>query len=293
MEQVTINITQQTELVNLTVNETTQVVSISAVPEASEVSISVKEVYGADGDKGDKGDAFLYEDFTPEQLESLKVKGDKGDDFVYSDFTPEQLAALKGDKGDDGREVEIQKGATYLQWRYVGDLSWVNLVLLADITGAAGTEIELQKTATHIQWRYIGGSWTNLVSLSDITGPAGTTDYTALTNKPDSLSDINSAEGIKLAGIAENATNYSSKSVTGSITFTNDQSYTTVSIAYVSALSTDKVLVEATNNLEEAAFIGLKLGVLTITEGVGYSVYGAMSDSSTGDLSFNIKLIIL
>ena len=28
--------------------------------------------------KGDKGDAFVYDDFTPEQLEALKVKGDTG-----------------------------------------------------------------------------------------------------------------------------------------------------------------------------------------------------------------------
>lgn len=30
-------------------------------------------------------------------------KGDKGDAFRYEDFTPEQLAALKGEKGDDGK----------------------------------------------------------------------------------------------------------------------------------------------------------------------------------------------
>ena len=30
------------------------------------------------------------------------VKGDKGDAFVYADFTAEQLAALKGEKGDQG-----------------------------------------------------------------------------------------------------------------------------------------------------------------------------------------------
>ena len=34
---------------------------------------------GIQGDKGDTGDPFLYADFTPEQLEALKVKGDKGD----------------------------------------------------------------------------------------------------------------------------------------------------------------------------------------------------------------------
>lgn len=32
-----------------------------------------------DGDKGEKGDPFRYEDFTSQQLENLKVKGDKGD----------------------------------------------------------------------------------------------------------------------------------------------------------------------------------------------------------------------
>lgn len=48
------------------------------------------------GFKGDKGDPFLYSDFTPEQLESLKVKGDP---FLYTDFTPEQI-------------VELQKPAT-------------------------------------------------------------------------------------------------------------------------------------------------------------------------------------
>lgn len=48
--------------------------------------------------KGEKGDAFVYADFTAEQLAALK--GEKGDAFTYSDFTAEQLAALKGEKGD-------------------------------------------------------------------------------------------------------------------------------------------------------------------------------------------------
>lgn len=43
--------------------------------------------------KGDKGDAFTYEDFTPEQL--VKLKGEKGDPFIYSDFTSEQIEGLK------------------------------------------------------------------------------------------------------------------------------------------------------------------------------------------------------
>lgn len=33
-------------------------------------------------------------------------KGDKGDAFTWDDFTPEQIASLKGDKGDPGADAE-------------------------------------------------------------------------------------------------------------------------------------------------------------------------------------------
>lgn len=39
-----------------------------------------------------KGDPFTYADFTPAQLEALKVKGDP---FLYEDFTPSQIAELQ------------------------------------------------------------------------------------------------------------------------------------------------------------------------------------------------------
>ena len=61
--------------------------------------------------KGDKGDPFKYEDFTEEQLASLKgekgdkgEQGEKGEPFRYSDFTQEQLAGLKGEKGEKGEQ---------------------------------------------------------------------------------------------------------------------------------------------------------------------------------------------
>lgn len=53
------------------------------------------EFNGADGKKGEKGDAFTYDDFTPEQLAALK--GEKGD---------------KGDKGEDGKDG--QHGSDYV-----------------------------------------------------------------------------------------------------------------------------------------------------------------------------------
>ena len=64
--------------------------------------IVIGNVKGPKGDRGltgPQGEPFKYEDFTPEQLEALKVKGDKGDKgdaFTYEDFTAEQLESLKG-----------------------------------------------------------------------------------------------------------------------------------------------------------------------------------------------------
>ena len=102
------------------------------------VSESLEGVGAIQGEKGEKGDPFTYEDFTPAQLAALKgekgdpgekgadgtmtfedlteeqkasLKGDKGDKgdtgapFTYDMFTEEQLAALKGEKGEDGSIV--------------------------------------------------------------------------------------------------------------------------------------------------------------------------------------------
>ncbi len=51
------------------------------------------------------------------------LKGDKGDD---------------GDDGDDGREIELSTDSGYIVWRYVGDVSWINLILISDLKGDKG-----------------------------------------------------------------------------------------------------------------------------------------------------------
>lgn len=43
-----------------------------------------------------------------------------------------------GTPGKDGREIEIQNSGTAIQWRYVGDESWTDLVQLSEITGPKG-----------------------------------------------------------------------------------------------------------------------------------------------------------
>ena len=88
------------------------------------------------------------------------------------------ILLLKGNKGDNGTEIELQKTSTHLQWRYVGG-TWANLVALEDLKGNkgdTGANIELQKGTTHLQWRVSGTTtWNNLVSLTDLKGAKGET----------------------------------------------------------------------------------------------------------------------
>jgi len=47
--------------------------------------------------------------------------------------------AQSGVKGDAGTPIEIQNSGTHIQWRYVGDVSWTNIISVAAITGATGS----------------------------------------------------------------------------------------------------------------------------------------------------------
>ena len=123
--------TALTNLVNKAIASNTAVKIVGYVNNVSELPTSGVDIgslygvgadapydyYGWDGNKwtnngqlkGEKGDPFVYSDFTPEQLAALRgpkgeigVQGPKGDPFVYSDFTPEQLAALRGPIGPKG-----------------------------------------------------------------------------------------------------------------------------------------------------------------------------------------------
>lgn len=108
-----------------------------------------KGTNGAKGDKGDKGDTG-----EPGTTTWAGIT-DKPMSFITAAHTHEMseitglLAALDGKAavgsgggggtGTNGREVELQKTATHIQWRYVGDLTWTNLVLLSELKGADST----------------------------------------------------------------------------------------------------------------------------------------------------------
>ena len=54
---------------------------------------------GKDGTNGQNGNDFKFSDFTPSQLNDLKVKGDP---FTFQDLTPAQVALMKGTDGVNG-----------------------------------------------------------------------------------------------------------------------------------------------------------------------------------------------
>lgn len=49
-------------------------------------------------------------------------------------------ASSLGGASTDGREIELRKGTTAIEWRYIGDTTWQTLVPLADITGPQGPQ---------------------------------------------------------------------------------------------------------------------------------------------------------
>ena len=85
----------------------------------------VKGVDYFDGEKGDKGDPFTYEDFTPEQLASLKGdKGDKGDNGIdgkdgADGYTPvKDIDYFDGVNGKSAYQIAVDNGfiGTEAEW---------------------------------------------------------------------------------------------------------------------------------------------------------------------------------
>lgn len=97
------------------------------------------------GPKGEKGDPFRFEDFTEEQLASLKgEKGDTGAAFTYADFTPDQLEALKGAQGEPGTVPAHRWSGTTLAFTDPSG-AWGQAVDLKGPQGAAADEAAIEQ----------------------------------------------------------------------------------------------------------------------------------------------------
>lgn len=102
-------------------------------------------------------------------------------------------AGAPGVNGADGKQVELQQSSDYVQWRYVGDTAWRNLMPLSMITGADGSDgrtVDLQEAGGWIQWRHQGDAqWQNLVSMDEMRGSDGRD------GQPGASVDLRNADG--------------------------------------------------------------------------------------------------
>jgi len=87
---------------------------------------------------------------------------------------------IAGEDGTDGLEVTFQIDSGYIQWQYVGGLTWTNLIELSTLigptgeTGTDGLEVRFQVADGFIQWQYIGDeTWNDLIQLTTLIGPTG------------------------------------------------------------------------------------------------------------------------
>ena len=94
-----------------------------------------------------------------------------------------ELSDAIGIEGPSGKEVELRNSGTWIQWRYVGDPSWLNLVELATLKGDKGDPGDpgsdgatpiFQVDGGFIQYSIDDGTtWNNLLDISTLTGADG------------------------------------------------------------------------------------------------------------------------
>lgn len=75
--------------------------------------------------------------------------------------------------GHDGREVEFGLSATHVQWRYVGDVAWMDLIALSSLAGRTDTGyIEVQGKLLN-GWAQSGTRHVTLRRVGDLVTLAG------------------------------------------------------------------------------------------------------------------------
>ncbi len=167
------------------------------------------------GEKGEKGDPFLYQDFTPAQLNALKVKGDKGDDGRdgIDGYTPQKGVdyfdgaqgerGLQGERGPQGERGEKGEKGEKGDDGLTPDMSSFALktdvpTKVSDIENDLGfkttdndTKYTLTKSGNNIT---LSGTDGSSYSVEDATG--GTSgDITELSSRVDNLEEeIDSVE---------------------------------------------------------------------------------------------------
>ncbi len=136
---------------------------------------------GSTGESGTDGSTWLTGTVSPN--DNIGKNGDFYFDSLAQKIYYKQSGAwiLKssisdGKDGQNGKQIELRTTQTYIQWSYVGENSWNNLISLEAFKGRDGIdakEVEFRATDSYIQWKHAGGSWNNLVDLNLLVGEKG------------------------------------------------------------------------------------------------------------------------
>ena len=98
-----IQIPEQITTATVDVDNNVGTPSATASVVGNTISFDFKNLKGEAGPKGDKGEKGDTGERGPQGEQGIQgPAGPKGDAFTYNDFTPEQLTALKGPKGEKG-----------------------------------------------------------------------------------------------------------------------------------------------------------------------------------------------
>ena len=127
------------------------------------------------GFKGDKGDAFKYEDFTPEQLES--IRGHKGD----IGYTPKITFRYDPNTGDlyyDSDGILLDK--EYIESNDIATKEFVTDMLLSMVNKAAPTPASITLYANKWKQSDEENMWYQVVVVSNAT----ITEYSKIDLQP-------------------------------------------------------------------------------------------------------------
>ena len=124
----------------------------------------------------------LAKKYTKESLAGAgALKGEKGDPFTYNDFTPEQLLALKGENGIDGKsayQLAVEKGFVGTEAEWVASLKGKNG--LQGIQGPKGDNYQI----TEADYAAIAGMVSVPSKTSELTNDSNFITEVKLNGEP-------------------------------------------------------------------------------------------------------------
>ena len=124
----------------------------------------------------------LAKKYTKESLAGAgALKGEKGDPFTYNDFTPEQLLALKGENGIDGKsayQLAVEKGFIGTEAEWIASLKGKNG--LQGIQGPKGDNYQI----TEADYAAIAGMVSVPSKTSELTNDSNFITEVKLNGEP-------------------------------------------------------------------------------------------------------------